>query len=103
VQTLRAGSLEEQHAAKIALIDLAQLRTGYRRGSVPKEQAMHDLDSGDPPRPPPRRPIFQGLFSGVVESYRQRPFQVIPSTPRNTHVSSIQLIKSPPQTSRRNR
>jgi arylsulfatase A-like enzyme len=29
---------------------------------------MHDPDSGDPLRPPPRRPIFQGLFSGVVAS-----------------------------------
>jgi len=43
------------------------LRAVCRRGSVPKEQAMRDPDSGDP-LPPPRRPIFQGLFSGVVAS-----------------------------------
>ncbi len=29
---------------------------------------MRDPDSGDPLRPTPRRPIFQGLFSGVVAS-----------------------------------
>jgi arylsulfatase A-like enzyme len=29
---------------------------------------MHDPDSGYPLRPPPRRPIFQGLFSGVLAS-----------------------------------
>src|SRR5580693_8713450 len=29
---------------------------------------MHDPDSGDPLRPPPRHPILQGLFSGVVAS-----------------------------------
>src|SRR6202043_2322655 len=44
------------------------LHAVYRRGSVPKEQAMHDPDRGDPLRPPPRRPILQGLFSGVLAS-----------------------------------
>ena len=44
------------------------LHAGYQRASVPKEQAMHDPDSGDPLRPPPRRPIFQSLLSGVVAS-----------------------------------
>src|ERR1700719_3190031 len=29
---------------------------------------MHDPDSGYPLRPPPRHPIFHGLFSGVIAS-----------------------------------
>jgi hypothetical protein len=29
---------------------------------------MRDPDSGDPLRPPPRHPIFHGLFSGVIAS-----------------------------------
>ena len=33
-----------------------------------KEQAMRDPDSSDPLRPPPSRPIFQGLFSAVLAS-----------------------------------